>query len=506
MPMYQCDHDDPCVDASSCSGHGICNNGTGACDCDAGFTGATSYFTYRDCHVDLTLHTAFTTVTLVLASTALGLACMLLFARACSTAVACGAGRGRRKGQLTERQLRMKRLLLGIYLRVCVASVVSMAYESMVLAAGAGGLRIYELPGAAGLLRSMFPWLIIGNSAYIVDIVINLIPLSFLRTNSRNNYNKMMMKKSPIRDVAADSGTGDRSGGDHNRDRSLGSSIRATFDSLSSVDFEALRNRSLKVFAKHYWKYDVVLFVMFLWQAVAMQFPSVGQCWLPSVLEITIGAACLPVVMLANSSISILLDMIAAIKKKEKEGEDAAGGLCCERCCRCVWIGIGPGVIRRLYCTTYSSSNASSSAEGRSKAAAQRAALFRLRLIQSASTGAAWGAFIVCLLIGLVDTLQRNPSIFVSCTMWFAHLFNFVALLGIAGTDCPCGCSGGGGGGGSKSPSTSAAAFASTSSTPLSSERAGRGGVELNTNPMLTAAAAKTKTAKTKTEVKTMQN
>ena len=67
-------------------------------------------------------------------------------------------------------------------------------------------------------------------TVYITDVVIKLIPLSFLRTYSRRQH---------------------------------------------GIDFEALRNKALKAFGKHYWKYDLFLFVTFFWQAVS-RIPTSG--------------------------------------------------------------------------------------------------------------------------------------------------------------------------------------------------------------------------------------
>ena len=57
------------------------------------------------------------------------------------------------RGQSAGRQ----KLLLFIYARMVVASAVSVAYESLVVAAGSAPLRIYEKPGVAGFLRGFVP-------------------------------------------------------------------------------------------------------------------------------------------------------------------------------------------------------------------------------------------------------------------------------------------------------------------------------------------------------------
>ena len=134
--MYACDAGPPCTQGaiSPCSGHGECLNTTGACACDEGYTGDTSYFSYRDCHNDIGMQTSLSIVTICLA-------CVAGVSAACLLALACtDKRRGSMRGQSAGRQ----KLLLFIYARMVVASAVSVAYESLVVAAGSAPLRIYE--------------------------------------------------------------------------------------------------------------------------------------------------------------------------------------------------------------------------------------------------------------------------------------------------------------------------------------------------------------------------
>jgi hypothetical protein len=403
--MYQCDAAPPCTTDAACSGHGTCSNVTGACLCDEGFTGSTAYFSYRDCHNDLATQAGLTVVTIALAVIAGASAAVLFCLTACRNPEAKKPSRGGKQGQSAAR----RKLLLFIYARMVVASVVSIAYESLLLVAGATPLRIYEQPSVAGVLRALFPWLVIGNASYITDTVVKLIPLNFLK------------KEKQMTTVVT---------------QASGRESSSSLSSLTHIDFDAVRNQALASFTHGYWIYDAILFVLFSVLAILMQFPSTCGCWCSNVLEISIGASCLPIVYFLSNSVFVLLNLLLGGKrgKKEEEGGDENEDDvmdCCTRMCRAFSIALGIGTARSLWFRKVDD-------QGGSKVQLdkKRKVLFKLKIIHTVGMGAAWGAFIVCMCLGVWGEMLKNSSIWVTFTMWFAHLFNTLILVGISGNTC----------------------------------------------------------------------
>ena len=395
---YACDPTPPCTSDDACSGHGICNNTTGTCECFPGYIGSTMYFSYRDCHIHLSTQIALAIVTIVFAFLSGSLATLALIKMCCSTHDA----KRKRNSQSSKRKM----LLFVIYVRTVVASSVSIWLESLLLVENLNedSSRIYEVVGMAGVLRSLFPWLIIGNASYATDTIIKLVPLNFLKR--------------------------------HQKQAALDSAVMPS--SMSQVDFDAIRFKSLAAFEKVYWLYDLLLLGIFLSLAVLSQYPQFCGCWCASTVEISIGTSCLPILYFSNNGIYVLHGIIFRSERKDgnEHSENISWGACCLNFCNSLWIAAGFGVSQKLLCESNSVAS-DRSASQRNKA---KAVIFKLKVFHFTAMAAAWGAFILCLIVGINGNMLRNADIWVRFTMWFAHMFSFFIIIAISGNKCPLKC------------------------------------------------------------------
>ena len=64
--------------------------------------------------------------------------------------------------------------------------------------------------------------------------------------------------------------------------------------------------------------------------------------------------------------------------------------------------------------------------------------IHKFRLLHTATMVAAYGAMLTCTLSAFWRPMREQPELFVEITMWLAHMFNVLCLLGISGRDLPC--------------------------------------------------------------------
>ena len=64
--------------------------------------------------------------------------------------------------------------------------------------------------------------------------------------------------------------------------------------------------------------------------------------------------------------------------------------------------------------------------------------IHKFRLLHTATMVAAYGAMMTCTLSAFWRPMREQPELFVEITMWLAHMFNVLCLLGISGRDLPC--------------------------------------------------------------------
>ena len=369
-----------------CSNHGICTNGT--CHCDPGFNGNGYYFSYRDCHIADTTVFGFAYTTIFFACVAALLGLLVVCTRFCSNSNLTI------KQKLNKTVTKVRRLLLLIYLRAVAAAVVSILLEVGVVTDNFPPLYAQEPTGFRPeiVYRSLFPWLILGGTFYIVEWIVVVLPLQFLNTS---------------RDSAG----------------------------LTT----ATKNTVIKWFATHYKVFDGLYFLQFGWLAVVRMLPNGSTlcgCWCQSVMELSVGWACVLPMFFMNAALSTLLGMVYKTK------EDAA-----ER--HVVAMLVGWDQFQFLYGAKATQLTVND--------AHKKGHITKFRILHGATLIAAYGAIVTCTLSAFFRPMRERPEIFVEVTMVLAHFFNICCIVGISGADLPCRKSGKkkGGSSGSKSGSGS---------------------------------------------------
>ena len=198
--------------------------------------------------------------------------------------------------------------------------------------------------------------------------------------------------------------------------------------SRASFDLDSLRNFALASFEHSFWCYDIFLIVLFLSLGILMQFPDVCSCWCASAVEISIGTSCIPILYFLSNSIFVLLQLLRSRESSEPKDEET-------KLCKALSIALGFG----LFCELWSKPEAADRALSNiSKTSAEKRekVVRKLKIIHCAGFAASYGALIVCMCLGLSPDMLKYSSLWVSFTMWFAHAFNAVILLGISGNAC----------------------------------------------------------------------
>jgi hypothetical protein len=373
--MYSCDYGSCETQPVPCSAHGICTNGT--CLCNPGYNGNGYYFSYRDCQLYEPTVVGFATTTVVVAAIATLLGCATIatrFLRNSSSSLT-------KKQASNKNTLKVRRLLLFIYVRVVLSGVVSILLEGRVMDPDV--VPQYSVSANDGtqeqpfqsevVYRSLFPWLVLGNTFYIIEWIVMVLPLQFLDTKRNSN--------------------------------GLGA---------------AAKNRAIVWFATYYRLFDALYFVHFGWLAVVRMVPggaSMCGCWCQSVMEMSVGWACLLPLFFMNAALATLLGMVF------KTGENAAEH-------HLLAMLFGTHHFQYLYGKLAN--------ELILKDPKKKSHIHKFRLLHTATMVAAYGAMVTCTLSAFWRPMREQPELFVEITMWLAHMFNVLCLLGIAGKDLPC--------------------------------------------------------------------
>ena len=357
-----CDYGPCTVQLTPCSANGVCTNGT--CVCSPGFSGDGYYFAYRDCHINLATTTAFASTTLVFASISLLLSVVVLVTHLLRRSKSTST-------KISPAKQRTQRILVIVYVRAIAAAACSILLESSVVTSDP--LLMFEQPGPSIIYRSIFPWLIIGGTFYVVEWLVLVLPLQFLNTK---------------------------------RESSAGKST-------------ATKNLVLKWFSTHYFYFDILYFIQFCWLGVLSMYPN-GPCgcWCKTVIELSVGWACLLPLLFFNAAAGTLLGMI--YKEKEKKIS----------CCKLMCLLLGFQEISALWGKKAKDLILLDSSKGPH---------FRIiRMLHIAVMVAGYGAILTCTLVATVRPLEENPEIFVELTMMLAHFFYITCIVGISGADLPC--------------------------------------------------------------------